>query len=55
MPHVPGPDLDVAYGFKKKDGRMALYTVALDGSDLGEHLARVADVAIARGLARKGA
>ena len=25
-------DLDLAYGFKKKDGRLALYTVALDGS-----------------------
>jgi dipeptidyl aminopeptidase/acylaminoacyl peptidase len=25
-------DLDVVYGFKKKDGRMALYTLALDGS-----------------------
>jgi len=26
------PTLDVAYGFKKKDGRLALYTIALDGS-----------------------
>ena len=26
------PDLDVAYGFRKKDGRMALYQIALDGS-----------------------
>jgi len=25
-------DLDVAYGFKKKDGRFALYTMSLDGS-----------------------
>jgi dipeptidyl aminopeptidase/acylaminoacyl peptidase len=25
-------DLDVAYGFKKKDGRLALYSVSLDGS-----------------------
>lgn len=25
-------DLNVAYGYKKKDGRMALYTVALDGT-----------------------
>jgi dipeptidyl aminopeptidase/acylaminoacyl peptidase len=25
-------DLDVAYGFKKKDGRFALYTLTLDGS-----------------------
>jgi len=24
-------DLDVAYGFKKKDGRLALYTLSLDG------------------------
>jgi cyclic 2,3-diphosphoglycerate synthetase len=29
--------------------------VALDGADLGEHVQRVADLAIARGTARKGA
>jgi len=32
LPVAVDPDLDVAYGFKKKDGRMALYSVALDGS-----------------------
>jgi len=26
------PDLDVAYGFEKKDGRLAFYSIALDGS-----------------------
>ena len=26
------PDLNLAYGFKKKDGRFALYTMSLDGS-----------------------
>jgi dipeptidyl aminopeptidase/acylaminoacyl peptidase len=31
-PSAIDPDLNVAYGFKKKDGRFALYTVALDGS-----------------------
>jgi dipeptidyl aminopeptidase/acylaminoacyl peptidase len=31
-PIAVDPDLNVAYGFKKKDGRFALYTVALDGS-----------------------
>ncbi len=31
-PVAVDPTLDVAYGFKKKDGRIALYTVALDGS-----------------------
>jgi dipeptidyl aminopeptidase/acylaminoacyl peptidase len=31
-PLAVDPDLNVAYGFKKKDGRFALYTVALDGS-----------------------
>ncbi len=32
LPVAVDPDLDVAYGFRKKDGRMALYSVALDGS-----------------------
>ena len=31
-PYAVDPDLDVAYGFRKKDGRLALYTLALDGS-----------------------
>lgn len=31
-PYAVDPDLDLAYGFEKKDGRQALYSVALDGS-----------------------
>jgi dipeptidyl aminopeptidase/acylaminoacyl peptidase len=31
-PYAVDPDLDVAYGFEKKDGRFALYSLALDGS-----------------------
>jgi acetyl esterase/lipase len=31
-PYAVDPDLNVAYGFKKKDGRLALYSVTLDGS-----------------------
>jgi dipeptidyl aminopeptidase/acylaminoacyl peptidase len=31
-PYAVDHDLNVAYGFKKKDGRQALYSVALDGS-----------------------
>jgi dipeptidyl aminopeptidase/acylaminoacyl peptidase len=31
-PAVVDPDLDVVYGFMKKDGRMAAYTMKLDGS-----------------------
>jgi acetyl esterase/lipase len=31
-PYAVDPDLDVAYGFKRVDGRRALYSVALDGS-----------------------
>ncbi|HYW17252.1 MAG TPA: S9 family peptidase [Allosphingosinicella sp.] len=31
-PVAVDPDLDVAYGFKRADGRDALYSVALDGS-----------------------
>jgi len=37
MPAAVDPDLNVAYGFKKLDGRMAVYTVKLDGS-LAEEL-----------------
>lgn len=29
-PYAVDPDLNVAYGFEKKDGRLALYSVALD-------------------------
>jgi dipeptidyl aminopeptidase/acylaminoacyl peptidase len=32
LPLAVDPDLDVVYGFKKLDGRMALYTTSLDGS-----------------------
>ena len=31
-PRAVDPDLNIAYGFKKKDGRQALYSIALDGS-----------------------
>jgi dipeptidyl aminopeptidase/acylaminoacyl peptidase len=31
-PEAVDPDLNVAYGFKKKDGRLALYSVTLDDS-----------------------
>src|SRR5215469_14953811 len=31
-PYAVDPELNVAYGFKKKDGRLALYSVALDDS-----------------------
>ena len=31
-PVAVDPDLNVAYGFKKKDGRRALFTIALDGT-----------------------
>jgi dipeptidyl aminopeptidase/acylaminoacyl peptidase len=31
-PYAVDPDLDVAYGFKRVNGRLALYSVALDGS-----------------------
>lgn len=36
-PFAVDPDLNVAYGLKKKDGRLAVYSVLLDGS-LGEQL-----------------
>jgi dipeptidyl aminopeptidase/acylaminoacyl peptidase len=32
-PYAVDPDLDVAYGFRKNGGRLALYSVALDGSN----------------------
>jgi dipeptidyl aminopeptidase/acylaminoacyl peptidase len=32
LPTAVDPDLDVAFGFKKLDGRMALYAMSLDGS-----------------------
>jgi dipeptidyl aminopeptidase/acylaminoacyl peptidase len=31
-PYAVDPDLDVAYGYRKKEGRQALYALALDGS-----------------------
>ncbi|MGO9802781.1 MAG: alpha/beta hydrolase family protein [Steroidobacteraceae bacterium] len=31
-PYAVDPNLNIAYGFKKLDGRLALYTVLLDGS-----------------------
>jgi dienelactone hydrolase len=31
-PYAIDPGLDIVYGFKKKDGRQAVYSVALDGS-----------------------
>jgi len=31
-PYVVDPTLDVAYGFKRENGRLGLYSVALDGS-----------------------
>ena len=31
-PIAVDPDADLAYGLKKKDGRLALYTISLDGS-----------------------
>jgi dipeptidyl aminopeptidase/acylaminoacyl peptidase len=31
-PVAVDPDRDIVYGFKKKDGRFALYSIALDGS-----------------------
>lgn len=36
-PYAVDPDANAAYGFKKRDGRMALYRVPLDGS-AGEEL-----------------
>ncbi|MDB5723098.1 MAG: peptidase prolyl oligopeptidase [Alphaproteobacteria bacterium] len=32
-PYAVDSDLDVAYGFRRKDGRLALYSVALDGTN----------------------
>ena len=32
LPYAVDPELNLAYGFKKKDGRMALYSVKLDES-----------------------
>jgi dipeptidyl aminopeptidase/acylaminoacyl peptidase len=32
-PQAVDPELDIVYGFKKKDGRLALYSIALDGSN----------------------
>ncbi len=32
LPEAVDPDLNVAYGLKKKDGRLAAYAISLDGS-----------------------
>ncbi|MDB6013384.1 MAG: peptidase prolyl oligopeptidase active site domain protein [Gammaproteobacteria bacterium] len=37
LPEAVDPDLNVAYGLKKKDGRLAAYAISLDGS-MQEHL-----------------
>ena len=46
-------DLNIAYGFKKKDGRQALYSVALDGSLAEKLMYARADVDV-DGLVRIG-
>lgn len=46
-------DLNVAYGYKKKDGRLALYSLALDGSLREELIYARSDVDL-RGLVRIG-
>ncbi|HEY2808765.1 MAG TPA: alpha/beta fold hydrolase [Steroidobacteraceae bacterium] len=33
LPGAVDPDLNLAYGYKKHDGRLAVYTMALDGSN----------------------
>ncbi|WP_404712732.1 alpha/beta hydrolase family protein [Sphingomonas sp. MMS24-J13] len=52
-PFAVDHDLNLAYGFKKKDGRLALYTVALDGS-LTEKLVLARDDVDVDGLVRIG-
>lgn len=44
VPLAVDPGLDVAYGFEKHDGRMALYSKSLDGSGREELLYARADV-----------
>jgi dienelactone hydrolase len=53
FPTAVDRDLDVAYGFKKKDGRFAFYSVALDGS-LAEKLIFASQEVDADGLVRIG-
>jgi len=48
-PAVVDPDLDVAYGFLKKDGRVAAYTMKLDGTMKQELVYARSDVDV-RGL-----
>jgi acetyl esterase/lipase len=52
-PSAVDHDLNVAYGYKKKDGRFALYSVALDGSLKEEVIYARPDVDIS-GLIRLG-
>lgn len=52
-PFAVDHDLNVAYGFKKKDGRLGLYSVALDGS-LAEKLILARDDVDVDGLVRIG-
>ncbi len=52
-PEAVDHDLDVAYGYKKKDGRLALYSVALDGS-LKEELVYARPDVDVRGLVQIG-
>jgi hypothetical protein len=52
-PFAVDHDLNVAYGFKKKDGRTAFYSVALDGS-LKETLILARDDVDVDGLVRIG-
>jgi dipeptidyl aminopeptidase/acylaminoacyl peptidase len=53
LPVAVDPDLNVAYGLKKKDGRIAAYTVALDGS-LAETLVYARDDVDIAGFYRIG-
>jgi dipeptidyl aminopeptidase/acylaminoacyl peptidase len=52
-PYAVDRDLNLAYGFKKKDGRRALYSIALDGS-LKETLVMARDDVDVDGLVRIG-
>lgn len=52
-PYAVDPDLDVAYGFERKDGRRALYRVSLDGNLTKELVLERPDVDVS-GLIRIG-
>lgn len=52
-PYAVDPDLNVVYGFKKKNGRLALYTIALDGSKQETEIYARPDVDVG-GLVRIG-